>query len=381
MNRNASAGRRSSALVLVAMLSSTVSLAAQPPTFSLQVLPNLSGVEGAGGVSGINNAGEAVGNTGGAPGCGVAGCAVIWRNATPTRLGVVAGQTVSEAVGINNAGQVIGILSTSPLHTVPVYQAVIWNNGAPTLLPAPAPQYVQTGAASINDAGQVAGTAETAYGIESVPVVWNGLTPTILGTTPDCPGFGFATGINNRGLVVGELSCLVNDTTAPIYWVGTNATRLQVHPTTPPGGAPDGGANAVNDLGLIVGFSNDAEDPSAAPIAATAWADGVVTNLEPFHAIPGDSYATAVNNRGVIVGQSEFNVYLYHAAVWSLNGSAPLDLNSLIDPVLAEKYVLTDATGINDSCTIVANGTNKETRGHEAFLLKLTDPTLCGTGL
>lgn len=374
MNRNASVRRNSNILTFVAMSLSTVSLAAQSPTFSLQVLNNLSGVEGAGAVSGINNAGEAVGGTGGAPGCGVSGCAVIWRNATPTRLGVVAGELESEARGINNVGQIIGYVSI----TENVFQAVIWNNGTPALLPAPGSQYVQTMAASINDAGQVAGGAMTAYDAESVAVVWNGLIPTTLRADINCQNEGYATGINNAGLVVGGEACIYS---VPVYWVGINATPLQVHPTTPPGGASDGSASAVNDLGVIVGFSNDAENPSSAPIAATAWANGTVTNLGPFPAIQGDSYATAVNNRGVLVGQSAFNVFLYHAAVWSLNGAAPLDLNNLIDPVLAEKYVLTDATGINDSCTIVANGTNKKTLGHEAFLLKLTDPSMCGTRL
>lgn len=58
-----------------------------------------------------------------------------------------------------------------------------------------------------------------------------------------------------------------------------------------------------------------------------------------------------------------------------------MDLNSLIDAAAAAKFTLTEAVGINDHCTIVANGYSKRTGTKEAFLLTLTNPSDCGSGL
>ena len=56
-----------------------------------------------------------------------------------------------------------------------------------------------------------------------------------------------------------------------------------------------------------------------------------------------------------------------HAALWSHNGGAPFDL--------------TEATGINDSCSIVVNGFDRKTNAVEAFLLTLIDASNCVNGL
>jgi uncharacterized membrane protein len=378
MKRTTSAERWLGLLVLLMTLWSTASLAAQSPTFSLRVLDNLSGVGGAAVVNGINDAGEAVGSASGGSSSCTNGCAVIWRDGTPTMLGPVSGAIESGAYSINDAGQIAGIFSTGPSIGEPIYQAVIWNNGMPTLLPSPGPQYIETIAASINNSGQVAGSALTAFGGEPVAVVWNGLTPTILGTTPGC-SYGAASGINNGGLVVGTLYCSYGlETSLPVFWRGTTATRLPVHPTV---GTVTASTAAVNDLELIVGMSNDAANPDDAPFEATAWANGVVTNLGPFPKIQGYSTATAVNNHGIIVGEASFDALVDHAALWSPIGTAPQDLNQLISPAVAKLYVLTGATGINDSCTIVANGYDKKTLANEAFMLKLIDPSNCVKGL
>jgi hypothetical protein len=55
-------------------------------------------------------------------------------------------------------------------------------------------------------------------------------------------------------------------------------------------------------------------------------------------------------------------------------------LNNLISASAAKEYLLTEATGINNNCTIVANGYSK-TGAYEAFLLKLIDPSRCAKGL
>jgi uncharacterized membrane protein len=356
-------------------LLSAICFAAPAPTFSVQVLTNFSGGTDAY-VSGINSVGEAVGSVGSGSAVCPNECAVTWRDGTPSLLATVEGAFATEAYGVNDAGQVVGnIYMTNYDQSM----AAMWNNGTLTLLPAPDSQYTSTGTASINDAGQVAGNASDASGSDSVPIVWNGLIPTVLGGVPACTGGGYASGINRNGLIVGTLFCDHGLAPEPVVWKGIVATLLPIKPTA---GAPSGDAYAVNDLGLIVGFSNDAANPDLAPSEATAWANGVATNLGPFPTKEGESTANAVNKQGIIVGKSNwFNNTFDHAALWSRIDAAPQDLNSLISTQVAAEITLTEAMGINDRCTIVANGYNKKTGAKEAFLLALTDPSSCVNGL
>jgi chitinase len=355
-------------LAVVMPLLSAICSAAQTPMFSVHVLGDISGGTAAG-VTGINNAGDAVGEVAGSAVC-LGACAVIWREGAPTLLGTVAGASGDAAEGINNSGQVSGVAYMSGATDL----AVVWNNGTPTLLPAPSPQYSQTFASSINNAGQVAGTALELDNRGQTPLVWNGSTPTILGLVPGYKT-GRATGINNNGLIVGEICC---DDLYPeaVVWRGTTPTllpRLQAS-----GGATTGGeAVAVNDLGLIVGELST----TGSYVYAVAWENGVVTNLGWVGA--GTSAApTAVNIQGVIVGKSTIEgPAIEHAALWSRVGAAPQDLNTLISASQAAEFELIDATGINDSCTIAANGRAGKTGVYVALLLTLINPSNCVNGL
>jgi probable HAF family extracellular repeat protein len=356
MKRSTSA-KRWTLLTFGAPLLSAVGLAAQTPTFTVQLLGKLSSDESAY-VYGINDAGEAVGQVGvllngnPSPACPYE-CAVIWHDGTPTKLEIEVSYA-SEAYAINNSGQIVGDVFTAGSE---LGKAVVWNNGSPTLLPSPAPQYTITVAISINDAGQVVGYAAISDESEQA-IEWNGVTPTVLGTT--CAGSSIATSVNRDGIIVGVTLCPpINGpyNRLATVWLGTTPTLLSrggFHPK----------ANAINNAGLIVGESL---------YGATAWVGGVVTLL-------GGSMATAVNDLGVIVGKAQENG-LYHAALWSDVSAAPQDLNTLIGEA-DRKYVLTEATGVNGSCTIVANGyLRNDPYNSAAFLLKLTDPSSCGNGV
>jgi hypothetical protein len=354
------------ALAVAGTLSSTVAFC-QTPMFSVHVLGNISGGTSAG-VTGINNAGDAVGEVAGSSVC-LGACAVIWREGAPTLLGTVAGVSGDNATGVNNTGQVSGFAMSGDTDI-----AVIWNNGTPTLLPAPGPQYSQTFASSINDAGQIAGTVLEPDNRGQTPLVWDGSTSTILGLVSGYKT-GRATGINNNGLIVGEICC---DDLYPeaVVWRGTTPTllpRLQAS-----GGATTGGeAVAVNEAGLIVGELS----ATGSYVYAVAWENGVVTNLGWVGA--GTSAApTAVNIQGIIVGKSTIDgPAIEHAALWSRVGAAPQDLNTLISASQGAEFELIDATGINDSCTIAANGVIRKTNTYVALLLTLIDPSNCVNGL
>jgi uncharacterized membrane protein len=355
---------------------SAVSFAAQTPTFSVQVLGDISGGAAAY-VYGVNDADEAVGLVGLGTSVCPDYCAAIWHDGTPTVLKTQANMG-SGAFSINNAGQVAGF--TYPNFS-DLYTAVVWNSGTPTLLPAPAPQYEYSLAYAINDAGQVAGYVFGSAGVPYEAAVWNGLTPMVLGVIPGCTT-GLAYGINGNGLIVGYLGCGKDGVAEAAVWNGTTATLLPI-PIKPTEGGLGGKAFAVNDSGLIVGSSTNAATGAIGPDNATAWANGSATNLGPFPTKEGASSATAVNKQGIIVGKSTWilDQLTTHAALWSPIGAAPQDLNSLISTAAAAELTLAEATGINNSCTIVANGYNNKTHANEAFLLKLIDPSSCAKGL
>jgi uncharacterized membrane protein len=330
---------------------SSETLAAQTLTFTVQVLGNIPGADSTY-VSAINNAGEAVGGSGeGNSDCPYS-CAVIWHNGVPTLLETQVGYT-SGATAINNAGQIAG--QTFPVSTLAA-TAVVWNNGNATLLPSPDPEFPVTAATAINDAGVVAGFVSAKAGFPYEAVVWNGVTPTVLDSELSCTKGAMAAAINDNGTVAGQNLCPTNSAGGEAtVWNGTTGTLLG-----------PGKPRAINNSGVVVGLGL---------YGATVWVDGVVRHL----AIR--SVATAVNDLGMIVGEVPGERYSYRAALWSSASAEPQDLNKLIGAA-AEKYVLTEAMGINNSCTIVANGfLVSEPFGKAAFLLKPTDPSNCKTGL
>ncbi len=366
MKRATSAGRWSKVLTVAPLLAGVC--LAQSPTFSLQVLSTSSGEQG-GFVYGINNVGQAVGVAGGSV-C-PSGCAVVWRDGAATVLGAVNGVFGYESLGINNLSQVVGTaeMSDSP-HT---FQAIIWNNGTPTVLPSPGSQYVSAFAVSINDAGLVVGSAEEAGGTNIVPVAWNGSIPTVLGFAPGYTSAN-ANGVNGSGLVVGTMCCAKAQEPEAVVWHGTTPTLLATAQSSP---YPAGKALAANNLGLVVGTATN----SVGGTHAAAWANGAVTDLGTL-ATGYFSSATAVNDRGVIVGESAtLDNGEIHAALWGRVGAAPQDLNKLISAVRAAEFLLSGATGINNNCSIVVNGYNRKTGVAEAFLLTLIDSSNCVNGL
>lgn len=344
------------ALGIGAILSSTVAVG-QTAMFSVKELTNLPGNTAAAATS-INNAGDVVGIVSPSevlqPQYGV-----IWQNGTPTLLGAVAGATQSTPVSINNAGQVVGNVQTAIGN-----QAVIWNNGTPTLLPSPSSQYRQTFASFLNDAGQIVGYAESGSGSQ-LAVVWSGLTPTELGL--DGNEFGEPSGINSGGLIVGNIH------NAPVVWHGTLPIKLPLNP-----GIGGGKALAVNNAGIIVGVTASPQTGTYSS-RATAWANGSMTDLGT---LSGESAAYAVNNRGIIVGKSwATGAKGPHAVVWGRMDAPIQDLNDLISATAASEVVLQGAYAINDNCTIVVEGFPRKTKVYQAFLLILNDPTQCVNGL
>jgi uncharacterized membrane protein len=115
----------------------------------------------------------------------------------------------------------------------------------------------------------------------------------------------------------------------------------------------------MNNLGLAVGESHP-------PFGSRP----VLWNNDPLHApvdlplLPGDNYgvATAVNDLGQIIGSSAYNT----PGAWSVGPSQPVlwrdggvfDLQSLLDPVSGEGWIITGASAINELGQIVGSGSH-----------------------
>jgi probable HAF family extracellular repeat protein len=147
-------------------------------------------------------------------------------------------------------------------------------------------------ASGINDAGEVAGEANTAESI--VPFVWTpqgGLRRSPLLEGDKC---GQTFGINKHGHVVGYSSGLLGKR-AFLWKRKAGAHNLGILP-----GGNHSSASDVNDLDEVVGTSG-----SAAGERAVLWTTN--GNIRDLGTLPGDtsSEASAINNNGDVVGYSK----------------------------------------------------------------------------
>jgi probable HAF family extracellular repeat protein len=224
--------------------------------------------------TGVNNLGQVAGYTSDASFSPLH--AFLWDNGTFTDLGTVGGAT-SQALGINDTGQVVGLSEISPQNHV--YHAFLWDstNGMQDLGTFGG---FSSAATAINNSGQMVG-----YVTNGQAVLWSdgqmiALSPQGATAVPYS--------INNGGQIVGESTQLAGDLHATL-WDGN-------------GGVVDLGtigsdfesyAYGINDAGQVVG-------QSAPNFRAFLWQDGTLTDLLP--GVNGPAGATAINNAGQIVG-------------------------------------------------------------------------------
>lgn len=330
---------------------------AQAQSYAFTALGSLGGLSS--GAKAINSLGQVVGYS--MDNSGVQQ-AVVWNGGAPTALGDGGYGSVSGAYGyaINNAGVVVGNAYNG------LGAPVVWQNGAVTSLPVF--DGVSGYAYGINDAGQIAGTANAADDQSSVAAVWqvgSSAAPTVL------PGLGGlytqASAINNAGQVVGA-SMDADNHSHSVVWNGNTAPTVL-------GDIGDqnslgSGATAVSESGLVAGvfFEN-------VFFHAVAWGlDGRPVALSEMGGI--GSSAFGINSHGQVVGSfSTFNVNTgtadFFAALWDAQTGQGVNLNSLLSPgQISEGIVLTSATGINDSGFIVGQYHNTVTGIDGAFELQ-----------
>jgi probable HAF family extracellular repeat protein len=233
----------------------------------------------------------------------------IWQNGKMTSLRPLGGN-ISQAFGINNSGQVVGVAETDiadPSCVRPQvldYFAVIWNpNGAMrTLNPIAGDQI--SGAVGINNNGQVVGAsgpcAPLSAAIGAHAVLWQSgsTTATDLGNLGGSTN-NVAFAINGQGEIVGISTLSGNATVHAFLWL--NGGPMQDLGTLP--GDVLSIAYSLNDAGEIVGQSCDANGNCRACL----WQNGSAIDLNTL--VPPDStanllVASDINNQGQIVGQA-----------------------------------------------------------------------------
>ena len=176
------------------------------PDGTMQELPPLPG-DSTSAATAINDVGDVVGISGA---CGIAiggvsaAHAVIWKNGVPTNIGDLGGHSWNTPTAINNRGVVVGFSLPAGQDGTRNFQAFLWTSESgiqPLGMPA---GDIRSEALGINDKGQVVGLSRAPSGLRAV--IWEDGTVTDLNTLtlPGSPYLLYANDINDAGGIVGE---------------------------------------------------------------------------------------------------------------------------------------------------------------------------------
>jgi len=198
-------------------------------------------------------------------------------------------------------------------------------------------------ATSINNAGQVVGYSESASGLQSF--LWQSGNIQGLGYLPGGSWFSVANSINELGHVAGTSQASTG--ARAFIWSSSEGVRDL---GDLPGGADISSGNALNDAGQVVGSSRTANGDRA-----FLWDNN--SGLQNLGSLPSwafnSSFATGVNNAGLVVGYGEsqyLSTQTKRAFLWS-SGGAMEDLGDLSP----NTFSYTVGRAINDQGQVVGS--------------------------
>lgn len=363
--RTAWAARRFASAELLALVLTT-SWAVQVPgqTYTITDLGSLGGNNTFTHSEGfaINSLGEVVGRSALPTRVPTTGCpprhtclvypehAYIYEAGTMTDLGTLGG-IFSWGTAISAGGDVAGYSTL----TSGTYHAFLVHKGRMTDLGSLAANGASE-ASGINNFAEVVGWSSLVTSAGSYAqhaFLYSGGKMVDLGTLGS--DYSFANGINNLHEVVGGSDLANGSTHAFLY---TNGVMNDLGTL----GGPQSTAYAVNDAGQVVGWAQTASSATHSFL----YTGGRMIDLGAYNI---DTVAEALNISGTIVGQTygvgASGVPFYHAFIYTAGRFQ--DLNNLIAPGFG--WVLTEATGINESGQIVCDGNNPTNGETHAFLL------------
>jgi probable HAF family extracellular repeat protein len=237
-----------------------------------------------------------------------------------TDLGTLKNFPVTVGMALNGKGMVVG-----QAYDPNTYQsrAVVYRNGKLRALIKGEDPFASH-AQDVNAGGQIIGSDSEG------PKLWESDEATEIRVADRDT---YVTAINDAGVVVGYSSDLDGETKHPFTWVDGEFTELELLPYSVRGTAFN-----INADGIVVGDSiirtADVPEGQHPPRHAVVWENGTPTDLGT---LGGNfSHAVGINASGQIVGasttapdQPELGVTGTHAVLWE-NGE-PTDLGTLAD--------------------------------------------------
>jgi probable HAF family extracellular repeat protein len=253
----------------------------------------------------------------------------------------------SFATSINDAGQIVGgaVIVNHALPGAVFARAFLWEQnqgfqdlGALEVMvpPGPGPSLSDSFAYDINNLTQVVGSSLVSVLSQLTyhAFLWEN------GVMQDLGIPGSANAINDLGQIVGTHTTFPEPNRA-FFWENGIIQDLGL-----------GSASDINELSQVIGNTSCGND-----FCAFLWENGVRQELGMFS-------AAAINNQGQIVGSSNGGFLDSFALLW--DDGMLTDLNTLIDPDLG--WLLSSASSINEKGQIVGNGINPDGE-RRAFLL------------
>ena len=285
--------------------------------------------------------------------------AVLFNHGTVVDLGTLPGGHESQAIAINDRGQVAGFANNGIPDQTSIFpwgtqtRAFIWQDGVMHdlgTLGGP-----DADLATLNARGQVAGDSFTNATPNAAtrtptthPYLWTDGRMRDLGTLGGTASV--TTWLNDHGQVVGQSSLAGDHTAHPFLWDGTHLRDLGTF------GGDFGQANYINAAADVVGYAALRGNKIA---HAFLWRHGVMTDLTGARS-RRCTFASAVNSRDQVVGGT---CHSPDALLW--DDGKQYDLNTLVAP---SHVHLTEASFITDRGYIAAVGVLPN-RNQRVFLL------------
>ncbi len=253
--------------------------------------------------------------------------AFVWQGGVMRDLGVLPGDTISEANDLNNSGQIVG-------HSTPgvfcCNHAVLWENGQIIDLGGLGPQGGTNLAHGINESGQIVGIAQA--GINGHAFLWQDWVMSDLGTLGGT--YSLAWDINAAGDVVGVAWATSEE--RAFLWRNGVMTDLGTL------GGAGSAAFGINDLGQVVGWAQ--HTPGNKFHHPFVWQNGVMTDLTTAAGFP-EGRAWAVDGSGRVL---HFEAFLYDP------NHGVFQLQDLIPP--DSGWLIVNSRGLNSAGWIVGYG-------------------------